>query len=153
MLLKDLMTTGLITIAPSSTIQTAAAEMEKWDIGALPVCEGSRTVGIITDRDLVIRAMAQGLDAKQTLVQDVMTQGVTSCPAGYDIQEAARLMKDQKIRRLIIEDTNKRPVGIVSLGDLALYTRKGEISEEVLEEVSKPGPNHVEEVKLKKKTA
>ena len=138
MKLKDLMTPELRIIEPGSPLQEAAEEMRNWGVGALPVCESDRTVGMITDRDIVVRAIARGLDPVKTVVKDVMTDEVTSCPAGYDVQEAVRLMIEKKIRRILVEDTNGKSIGIVSLGDLALHCPNEALTEQVLEEVSHP---------------
>lgn len=93
MRLKDLMSTNLKTVEPNDTLQDAAEEMRNWDVGALPVCDGDKAIGIITDRDLVIRAIALGHDPVKTEVQSVMTQEITSCSGELSVEEAGKLMK------------------------------------------------------------
>jgi CBS domain-containing protein len=138
MQLKELMTRGVETIPPEASLSEAAKKMQTHDVGALPVGREQELIGIITDRDIAIRAVASGLDPNSTKVEQVMTRGVHTCAAGSDIAEAMRLMEEKQIRRIVVSDTNDRPIGIVSLGDLALHLRE-QSSGEVLKEVSKPG--------------
>jgi len=137
MQLKELMTRGVETIPPEASLSEAAKKMQTHDVGALPVGRNQELIGIITDRDIAIRAVASGLDPNSTKVEQVMTRGVHTCAAGSDIAEAMRLMEEKQIRRIVVSDTNDRPIGIVSLGDLALHLRD-QSSGEVLKEVSKP---------------
>ncbi|HTL46467.1 MAG TPA: CBS domain-containing protein [Verrucomicrobiae bacterium] len=140
MKLKELMTTHVQTIEPEATLQEAAEEMRNWDVGALPVCDKANTaIGFITDRDIVVRAIAKGLDPVKTQVKEVMSAEVLSCPASYDLERAVGIMKEKRVRRMIVTDTNNSPIGMISLGDLALHCDKKDLSEKVLEEVSRPG--------------
>jgi len=106
-------------------------------VGSLPVCEGDRPIGIITDRDIVVRAIADGRDPRMGRVPEAMTADVVSVPDTADVKEAARLMKDRQIRRIVVVDSNKRVVGIVSLGDIAVDAHDDKMSGDVLEKVSK----------------
>jgi CBS domain-containing protein len=125
----------------------AAEKMKQLDVGPLPVCDGERLVGMITDRDITVRATAAGRDPKTTKVRDVMTEEVFYCFEDQDLQDAAEMMERAQIRRLLILNRDKRLVGIVSLGDLAVHTGPEELADEelaeVLEEVSAPAePRH-----------
>ena len=137
MKIKDVMTTSVECVRPETTLQEAAAKMKSLNVGSLPVCEGDRPIGIITDRDIVVRAIAEGRDPRTTRVPEAMTAEVVSVLETADVKEAARLMKDRQIRRIVVVDPNKRVVGIVSLGDIAVDTHDDKMSGDVLEKVSK----------------
>ncbi len=142
MQVKDVMTAGAKCVAPSGSLQEAARTMKLLDVGSLPVCgDDDRLAGMITDRDIIVRAVAEGLDPRATTVQDVMTPDVAYCFEDQDVRDAARLMQDRQIRRLVVLDRGKRLVGIVSLGDLAVQTGDEQMAGETLEQVSEPvGP-------------
>jgi len=136
---KDVMTAGVECIRPSDSIAAAAAKMSDLDVGVLPVCgEGDRLVGMISDRDITVRAVATGQDPKVTHVSDVMTPDIVYCYEDQDVAEAAELMKENQIRRLVVLNRTKGLVGIVSLGDLAVKTGDDAMSGEALERVSEP---------------
>ena len=137
MQIKDVMTKGVEVVRPDETLQEAARKMKSIDVGPLPVCDGDRLIGMITDRDIIIRATAEGRDPKTTPVKDAMTPNVVTVYEDQDIDEAAALMKERQIRRLAVLDRNKKLVGILSLGDLAEETG-AKASGRVLESVSKP---------------
>src|SRR5258706_8406610 len=124
MLLKDVMTRNVEEIPPQMTLKDAAAKMKSLDVGALPVCENNKLVGMITDRDIATRAVAQGLDPTETCACDAMTSGVVYCYEDQDTREAARIMEENQIRRLLVFDRNQGAVGIVSLGDIATRIRR-----------------------------
>lgn len=138
MQLKDVMSAQLEVIQPEATIQEAAEKMRDYSIGILPVVEAQEAIGMITDRDIAIRAVAKGLNPKQTPVWEVMTSKVIAVPAGYDVKEASRIMEENQIRRLLVVDTDGFPVGMFSLGDLARRGSDEKLKAEVLKEVSKP---------------
>src|SRR5215217_554264 len=102
MQLKDVMTPEVEVIAPEASIYEAAEKMSHLDIGPLPVCDGERLVGMLTDRDITVRAVAAGRDPLTTLVRDVMTPDVVYGFEDQDIQDAARLMEQYLIRRLAV---------------------------------------------------
>lgn len=138
MKLASIMTGGIETIAPQATLAEAARKMASQDIGSLPVCaERRRVVGIITDRDITVRAVARGMDPNSTRVEEVMTRDVLSCSAESDVEHACELMEKRQVRRLLVTGDDERPVGIVSLGDIALCLRESQ-SGEVLKKVSEP---------------
>jgi len=138
MLLKEIMTSTVESVSPGDTLEQAARKMEELDVGPLPVCEGSRVVGMITDRDITVRATSAGCDPKTTLVCDAMSQDVVSCYEDQDVREAAKVMKDRQIRRLLVRNRAGELVGIVSLGDLATDAEDPGQPAEVLKKVSEP---------------
>ena len=140
MQVRDVMTKGAECVRPDDTLQEAARRMKALDVGPLPVCgDNDRLVGMLTDRDIVVRAVAEGLDARTAKVRDAMTEGVTYCFEDDDVAEAARLMRENQIRRLVVLNRNKRLVGIVSLGDLAVETGGDQkVAGKTLEGVSQP---------------
>ena len=138
MKLSSIMTGGIETIGPQATLAEAAKKMASQDIGSLPVCAERRTVvGIITDRDITVRAVARGMDPNQTRVEDVMTRDVLSCSSDAEVEDACELMERRQVRRLLVTGDDDMPVGIVSLGDIALCLRENQ-SGEVLRKVSEP---------------
>jgi CBS domain-containing protein len=138
MKLASIMTGGIETIAPHATLAEAAKKMASQDIGSLPVCaERRRVVGIITDRDITVRAVARGMDPNSTRVEEVMTRDVLSCSSDADVEQACELMEKRQVRRLLVTGQDDTPVGIVSLGDIALCLRESQ-SGEVLKKVSEP---------------
>jgi CBS domain-containing protein len=136
--LKDVMTRNVEVIGPEATLADAASRMDALDIGPLPVCENDRLVGMITDRDITVRATAMGEDPKTTRVRDAMTRDVLCCHEDDDVREATRLMERNQVRRLPVLNREDRLVGIVSLADLAVWTGDEQLSGEVLERVSEP---------------
>ncbi len=135
---KDIMTKEVQVIHPNDSLQTAAQKMSSHDIGFLPVLEADQLVGVITDRDLVLRGIAQGMNSNAMLGRELMTSPVIYCFEDQDIKEVAKLMEESQIRRLVIlSRSDKRLVGVVSLGDLALNS-KSDTSAEVLQKVSEP---------------
>jgi CBS domain-containing protein len=142
MLLRDVMTRGVENVPHDATITVAAERMKALDVGVLPVCQNDRVVGMITDRDITIRAVAEGCDPKQTSVAEAMSKDLVYCYEDESVESAAKLMEEKQIRRLPIFDRNNRAVGIVSLGDLAVRNRDDRLSGEVLERVSEPTQPH-----------
>jgi CBS domain-containing protein len=138
MQLKELMTHGVEVIHPDATLQEAARQMRGLDIGPLPVCDGERLVGMLTDRDITVRATAEGRDPKTTKVRDVMTCEVIYAFEDQGVTEAARLMEEHQIRRLVVLNRDNRLAGIVALGDLAVHTGNERLAGEVVERVSEP---------------
>jgi CBS domain-containing protein len=138
MKLSTIMTGGIETILPQASLAEAAKKMASQDIGSLPVCaEPRRVVGIITDRDITVRAVARGMDPNQTRVEEVMTRDVLCCSSEAEVEDACQLMEKRQVRRLLVTGQDDTPVGIVSLGDIALCLRESQ-SGEVLKKVSEP---------------
>ena len=125
-------------IAPDANLRDAARMMKDLDIGGLPVCENDRLRGFVTDRDIVVRAVAEGRDPASCKVSDAMSDQLVWCFEDSDVEEAGRLMEEKQVRRLAVLDQNKRLVGILSLGDLAVEGEDEDFAGEVLEQVSEP---------------
>ena len=139
MRVKEIMSTDVDTVAPESTLRDAAERMNALDVGVLPVCANDRLVGVVTDRDITVRATAEGLDPFATQVVDIMSKDdLITCFEDQDVEEAARIMSDKQVRRLPVLSHDRRLVGIVSLGDLALDTADPRGSGETLKEISRP---------------
>ena len=139
MKVNEIITHDPEVIHPETTLIEAAQKMKSMDIGMLPVCDGDRLVGVITDRDITVRGVAQGYDPKTARVQEVMTPEVIYCFDDEDVKDVAKKMEEEQVRRLPVLNREKRLVGIVSLGDLAVRTGKEKLAGEVLERVSEPG--------------
>jgi len=137
MKLKEIMTQDVEVIHPDDSLQTAAQKMRDRDIGFLPVCDGDRLVGVVSDRDIIVRVIAEGMEPKAMIGRDLVTAPVIYCFEDQDVDEAARIMQENQIRRLVILNRDKRLVGVVSLGDLA-RNRPADRSGEVLQSVSEP---------------
>lgn len=135
--IQALMSKDVRVIGADQTIQEAAVLMREGNYGMMPVGENDRMIGAISDRDIVLRAIAQGKDAS-TKVRDVMSPGIFWTYAEDSIETAAKLMSKHQIRRLPIVDANKRLVGIVSLGDLTVERSDIDVAGEALSEISKP---------------
>ena len=142
MLVKDVMTKGAECVRPDETLQEAARKMKSLDVGPLPVCDNDRLVGMVTDRDITVRATAEGETPADVRVRDVMTPEVIYCFEDALVGDAALLMQQKQVRRLLVLNRDKRLVGIVSLGDLAVETGDEQLAGGTLEGVSEPNrPN------------
>lgn len=142
MRIADIMSRDVTVARPDTTIRDAAETMARIDSGALPVCDGRRLLGMLTDRDIVVRGLAKGLGADSSVSQ-VMTEGVEYCFEDDDLVEVGDKMAASQIRRIPVLDRDHNLVGIVSLGDLAREARPHEAGD-VLEEVSQPGGNNLQ---------
>jgi len=140
MKISEVMTTDLETVSADQTAREAAAFMLRADAGSIPVCEGDKVIGMITDRDIAVRGIAEGR-GPDTPVSELMTESIICAHEDDDVQEVARRMSDEQVRRLPVIDSDERLVGIVSLGDLARETA-GEAAQQALEGVSAPGGAH-----------
>jgi CBS domain-containing protein len=138
MQVQDIMTPNVEVISPEATLREAAEKMSRLDVGPLPVCDGERLVGMLTDRDITVRATAQGRDPNTTPVREVMTPEVVYCFADQEVEIAAQMMERRQIRRVPVLDRDKRLVGIVALGDIALQAEDPELAEDTLERISVP---------------
>ena len=139
LLVRDIMTRSVECVRLDTTLQEAAQKMRDFDIGPLPVCgDDDRLAGLVTDRDITVRAVAEGKDPYATPVREIMTSGVVFCMEDQPITEAAKLMEDRQVRRLAVLDQNQHLVGILSLGDLAVRTQDKELAGEAIEAVSEP---------------
>lgn len=132
----DIMTTDVQVIEPQQSIAEAARLMRHLDIGALPVCSGRQLLGMVTDRDIALRGVAEGLAPHEARVSEVMTTPAMWVTEDQDTTEVLRLMGERQVRRMPVIDVDKRLVGIVSLGDLAL--RQPAKVDEAVREISLP---------------
>jgi CBS domain-containing protein len=137
MQIKDVMTEKVDLVNPTTTLADAARKMREDDVGALPVGEGDDLVGMITDRDITVRAIAEGKDPAATTVRDAMSEDVLYCFEDQSTEEVAANMGAQQIRRLPVVNRDKRLVGIVSLGDLSSSSARREAGE-ALGRISEP---------------
>jgi CBS domain-containing protein len=138
MQVKDIMTSGIETIDSSASYCEAARKMKALDVGSLPVQEDNNIVGIITRRDIVFRGLAEDYDPKSTRVSQIMTSELACCSENETLNEAARIMESRHIHRLVVLSSENQPVGMLSLGDLAVKARNEHLSWEILESLSEP---------------
>jgi len=137
MQLKDIMTTQVRVISADATVQDAAKKLDDENVGVLPVCDGDRMIGIVTDRDIVIRSTSEGQEPGKVAVRDVMTSPVTYGFDDQSIEEAAAIMKQNYIRRLPVLDRDHRLVGMVTADDLMTdASERADIAAEVFQKVS-----------------
>ena len=135
MKIEEIMTPFVRCVQSDVTLVEAAVVMRDMDVGALPICDGGRLVGMLTDRDIALRAVAECRDPRWTMVKEVMSSGVTYIYSDQEVEDAAELMERKQIRRLPVLNREKRLVGIVSLGDVAINT-SNELSGEALKVMS-----------------
>jgi CBS domain-containing protein len=136
MQVQQIMSRRLKVVESSATLLDAAKLMRDADVGALPVTEGGRPIGIVTDRDIVVRAVADEQDPARVYVREVVTPRISTIYADQDVSEAAKLMASDQVRRLLVIDRERTPVGVVSLGDLARTAETKEPGAEALSGVS-----------------
>jgi CBS domain-containing protein len=136
--ISQVMTRQVEVVRPDATIQEAAQKMKAIDVGSLPVCDGRKLRGMLTDRDVTIRAVAEGRNPGETRVSEVMTADIIYGRTGQDVKEIAETMAAHQIRRLPIVNEDHELVGIVALGDLAVDVGDEQLSGDVLADVSTP---------------
>lgn len=136
--ISEIMTTDFQMIDSNASLIEAAEKMKSLNVGFLPVREGTRLAGLLTDRDIVIRGLAEGLDPESTSVRDIISSEVVYCYDDDSVEDAARLMEDKQIRRLIVVNHDQTPVGILSIGDIAVKSGQEQLAGEILERVSEP---------------
>jgi CBS domain-containing protein len=133
---SQVMSTDVQVVGPQETLRSAAQMMDRLNVGSLPVCNGRRLVGIVTDRDITVRGTAAGLTPTGARVADVMTCQPDWCQEDEDTAEVLRRMAEEQVRRLPVVNENKWLVGIISLGDLA--TRQPALIDDAFREISTP---------------
>ena len=133
---SEIMSTDVQVIGPQETLRSAARLMQELDVGALPVCDGERLLGMLTDRDITVRGVAEGLKPDESCVGDVMSAEVLYATEDQSADEALQMMGQQQVRRLPVIDGDKHLVGVVSLGDFALR-QDGHIDQAV-RDISQP---------------
>lgn len=135
MKVREIMTIEVATASPDSTLEEVASMMKEEDAGAIPVLDNDQLVGIITDRDIVLRCIAEGKDPTETNVEDILTDNLFTIEPDADLDEAARLMSERQIRRLpVVEDGEL--LGVISLGDIAVKEPDEDTAGDALEGVS-----------------
>lgn len=137
MKVKEIMTKNIAYLNPMSTVVEAAQLMQKHNVGAIPVCDQSGVIGLVTDRDIVVRNIAHGKSPNDTPVKDVMTSQVTTISPETDVDDATKIMSQSQVRRLPVVENNML-VGILSLGDMAADTRFDTEASKALSEISIP---------------
>lgn len=137
MKVRDLMSRNVAEVSPDTSLEEVARMMKEMNIGSVPVCESGRVVGIVTDRDIIVRELAMGKNPVATRVGDVMTHGISTVSPDMDIHDAAKLMSDKQIRRLPVVD-NGRLVGMIAIGDMAVRSKLEDDAGEALSDISKP---------------
>jgi len=138
MQIKDVMTKNVKVIPANASIRDAAKLMKDIDSGFVPVIDTDNVIGVITDRDIVLRSTAEGRDPNETKVEEVMTKQFFFLYEDEDVKEAAKVMSDHQVRRLPVVNRQEELVGILSLGDLSVDTSDEKLSGKALEEISKP---------------
>lgn len=138
MRVKDVMTSPVESINPDGTVTQAAQRMKASDVGILPVVRGDQIVGTITDRDIVLRAIAQKLDPQATRAEQIMSRDAVCCFEDDDLQAAARTMEDRQVHRLLVLGRDNTLTGILSIADIACKTRDEHLTYEVVERVCEP---------------
>ena len=137
MKVREVMTTNVECINPDTSIQDAARIMQRLNIGSIPVCDNNGVVGIVTDRDIVIRNVSQGINPNNAQVSSIMSTNVQTVSPDADVSELSNLMSDQQVRRIpVVEQSSV--VGIVSLGDIATNRRLDTEASEALSDISEP---------------
>ncbi|MBU0747080.1 MAG: CBS domain-containing protein [Gammaproteobacteria bacterium] len=136
---SDVMTRGVRTLSPTDTLTAAAQAMQELDVGSIPVCDGVRLVGMVTDRDIVVRGVAQ--ERVNVSLQDVMSEGLLYCHEDDTVPSAMESMRRQQVRRLPVVDKDKRLVGIVTLGDVATKGDEDDAGD-ALRGISEPSEPH-----------
>lgn len=137
MKVKDIMTKNVAYIKPDTSIIDAARLMQQHNVGSIPVCDQSGVVGMVTDRDIVVRNVVTGTDPKSTPVSNIMTTNITSVTPETDVDDLGDLMSQKQIRRIPVVDRNAL-VGIVALGDLAIDRRFDTEASSALTDISRP---------------
>jgi CBS domain-containing protein len=135
MKLKDIMTTEVLFVAGDTPVAEVARKMEQNEIGAVPVCDGQKILGMVTDRDIALKVVGRGISPRECVASDIMTSPIVWCYDDCDVQEAARLMESRQIRRLIVVSREEKLVGVVALGDVATRANQ-RIAGEALEKIS-----------------
>lgn len=136
MLVKEIMTKKPFYLDPHTTLQKAAEEMSKHDCGSVPVGDGDRLLGFVTDRDIALRAVAQGWDPTNTEIKDIMTKPIRYCFEDDDITKVIDNMTQNQIRRLVVLNKNKRLTGVISIGDIATRGKDPTLMVKLLKGVS-----------------
>ena len=139
---RDIMTPNPQCVSDGDTVRDAARIMAQRDTGVVPVVDGKKVIGLITDRDIVVRLVAEGRDPLNTRVNEAMTKNVRSVNEDTSVDEVLKLMSKAEIRRLPVVNRNDEIVGIVSIGDLAVETNQDNKVGKAIEDISEARPNN-----------
>lgn len=139
---REIMTRDFQSVMPNASIREAAQMMRDLNVGMLPVADGDNLQGTITDRDLAVRAVADGADPTAVQVQQVMTRDCIYAYEDEDVREAARKMEEHQVRRLLVFNRQDRAVGIIAQADIARDPESARYAGEILHDISEPGPAH-----------
>lgn len=140
---RTIMTRDFEIILPETTIQEAAAMMEKLNVGILPVIDGEHVAGTVTDRDICIRGVAYGADPVRKQVYEIMSTNIVTCHEDDSLEHVVNLMEEHQLRRILVLNAQDKLVGICALADIATHTESVPYASELLIEVSRPGhPRH-----------
>ena len=141
MLVKDIMSNNIVSLSSEDSIERAAQMMKQFDVGSIPVCSQEKLVGMVTDRDIILRSVATGTNGNKQKISEVMTSNPVTGNPDMDVHDAAKIMSDEQIRRLPIIQNNNL-VGIVSLGDISVEPNLQDNAEEALKNISEPAESH-----------
>ncbi len=136
--MREIMTGLPITLPASATVEEAARKMRDHDVGMLPVVKGQRILGVVTDRDVTVRATANGLSPASTPVTQILSSDIIFCYDFEDVSCAIESFEQAQIRRVLVLNRQKRLVGVLSIGDVAVDLGKQNIAGEILQKVSEP---------------
>jgi CBS domain-containing protein len=142
MQIKDIMTKGLEVISSDSNLTEIAKKMRSFGCGAMPVFESNKIIGIVTDRDIVVRAIADGKDPSQTSAKDIMSVQPCCCFEDDSIEEAVKMMENKKVKRILVKNPDGNPIGIISLGDIAAKSHLLELSGQAMEVIAAAKSNN-----------
>ena len=140
--IRDIMTANPETVSEKDSVRDAARIMKQRDTGIVPVVDGKKVIGLITDRDIVVRLIAEGKDVANAKVNEVMTKNVRSVKDDASVDEVLSVMKSAEIRRVPVVNKNDEIVGIVSIGDLAVETNQDNQVGKAIEDISGARPNN-----------
>jgi len=139
---REIMSRRFQSIGKNAPIREAARQMRDMDVGMLPVEQNGEIVGTVTDRDITVRATAQGCNPDSTQVGEVMSNEIYTCVEDDDLQQAAKIMEEHQVRRLMVQNGSGKFTGMLALADLARHHETEELCAEILEEVSQPSVMH-----------
>jgi CBS domain-containing protein len=136
MKISEIMTRRVECIEPDASIKDAAEKMRALDVGFLPVCEGDKPIGTLTDRDITIRHVADGQNPYRVKARDIMTPNVFFCYQDQDVEEVAKFMQKNEVRRVVICDRRGQLAGVVSLGDVSKAAGEERLAGETLKDIA-----------------
>jgi CBS domain-containing protein len=135
---KDIMSKSIVSLSSNDTIERAATLMKEYDIGSVPVCDSDKVIGIVTDRDIALRAVSSSAHTSSESVKNIMTTNPVTASPDMSLEDLSKIMSQQQIRRIPIVE-NQRLVGVVSLGDLATESQSDQKAGHSLSDISQPG--------------